>query len=131
MTERLQSSSALIILSNYEKDFYQFYCYSVYACFQELLANTTGEWSTFGGVSGYKFTSNVEGYTDKFIFLPAAGDRYGSSLNSQGTSGGYWSASVPPSGSDSACILYFFSRSAYKSSRDRCNGRSVRPVLRK
>ena len=45
--------------------------------FEELMNNCTWEWqdntnTEFNGVTGYKVTSNVQGYTDKFIFLPAA-----------------------------------------------------------
>ena len=39
----------------------------------ELGANTKRESTMIGGVSGYKFTSIVEGYTDKFLFFPTTG----------------------------------------------------------
>lgn len=41
--------------------------------FQELLDNCIWTWSTLNGVRGYKVTSNVPGFTDKYIFLPAGG----------------------------------------------------------
>lgn len=42
---------------------------------QELLENCTWVWSSLGGVRGYRVTSNVPGYTDNYIFLPAGGLR--------------------------------------------------------
>ena len=41
--------------------------------FEELLANTEYEWTEVDGVQGAKFTSKVDGYTDKFLFFPAVG----------------------------------------------------------
>ena len=49
--------------------------------FNELMDNCTWTWSTMNGVNGYFITSNKSGYTDRFIFLPAAGDRRDSDLN--------------------------------------------------
>ena len=56
---------------------------------QELLNNCTWEWTTQNGISGYKVTSNKEGYTDKSIFLPAGGDG-----GAVGFNGYYWSSSL-------------------------------------
>ena len=43
-------------------------------------------------VSGYRVTSKVEGYTDKSIFLPAAGCRYAVGVDNEGEAGYYWSS---------------------------------------
>lgn len=39
---------------------------------KELVNNCTWQWSVLNGVEGYLVTSNIDGYTDKSIFLPAA-----------------------------------------------------------
>ena len=95
---------------------------------EELLNNTTSEWTTLKGVNGRKFTSKKNGNA---IFLPAAGLRYSSSLGTQSAGGDYWSASFLTTGTDYAHGLYFHSGSAFTSHGDRCFGHSVRPILRK
>ena len=100
----------------------------------ELRNNCTWTWyssgnSEFGGVAGYKVTSNKEGYTDRFIFLPAAGYRYGTYLSSVGSYGIYWSSSLRTDGPDLASSIFFYSGTVYAGySRDRYLGLSVRPV---
>ena len=66
---------------------------------QDLLDNCTWEWqaagnTTFGGVAGYKVTSKKTGYTDKYIFLPAAGGRSGTDVFDAGSWCRYWSSSL-------------------------------------
>ena len=41
--------------------------------FQELYEKCTWVWSDLGGVRGFMIISNVPGYEDRYIFLPAAG----------------------------------------------------------
>ena len=62
---------------------------------QELLDNCTWTWTTLNEVSGCMITSKVEGYTDKSIFIPAAGykDNTGT-LYSKNEYGYYWSNSL-------------------------------------
>ena len=92
--------------------------------FQELRNNCTWAWTSQGGHNGYKVT----GKNGNSIFLPAAGWRYGSSLNYAGEGGYYWSST--PNGSDSphAYYLSFGSgrHSVGWSSHD--DGFAVRPV---
>ena len=97
---------------------------------QELIDSCTWTWTTQNGINGYKVTSNKEGYTDKFIFLPAAGGRSGNGLYDVGSFGYYWSSSLYNSYSNNAWDLYFLS-SGYHSLRNYYGfiGRSVRPVL--
>ena len=59
--------------------------------FQELNNNCDSEWTDEDGVAGRRFTSRINGNS---IFFPASGSRYGTSLNSRGTNGRYWSASL-------------------------------------
>lgn len=94
---------------------------------QELLDNTTSEWTTQNGVYGRKFTSKSNGNA---VFLPAAGYRYGSSVVFQASDGYYWSSSLSESGQDFAHYLSFGSGSQGTYGEDRYYGYSVRPVLR-
>lgn len=96
---------------------------------EELYDNCTWTWTTQNGINGYKVTSNKAGYTDKFIFLPAAGGRSDSGLDDVGSYGYYWSSSLNEFLSSYAWRLYFGSGSLYLYNSHRYNGRSVRPVL--
>lgn len=97
---------------------------------QELLDSCTWTWTMQNGVNGYKVTSNRAGYTDKFIFLPAAGYRIHDYLLDDGYLGRYWSSSLNEVLSYRAWNLYFTSGSRYlHNSLRRYDGLSVRPVL--
>ena len=61
------------------------------------------------------------------IFLPAAGCVDGSNVYGIGTSGYYWSSSLGAN-SSSVYSIYFDYLTVSNVSRDRYNGRSVRPV---
>lgn len=56
------------------------------AQFDELLANTTDEWTAISGINGRKFTAS----NGKYIFFPAAGYFDGGSLYARGSNGYYW-----------------------------------------
>ncbi|MBO6077650.1 MAG: hypothetical protein J6P66_02725 [Bacteroidaceae bacterium] len=99
----------------------------------ELRNNCTWKWydsgnTEFNGVAGYKVTGNKSGYTDRSIFLPAAGVRNGTSLDNVGSIGLYWSSSLFKG--DPMCAWALSSYSGYDNTynvtRDR--GLSVRPV---
>ena len=94
--------------------------------FQELLDNTTNEWTTINNVNGWKFISKAD--TSKYIFIPAAGDCDDGSVYSVGDYGRVWSSSLNTSGPDSAWLLSF--GSSYCSMGDfiRGHGRSVRGI---
>ncbi len=62
------------------------------------------------------------------IFLPAAGFRYGSSLNCAGGSGYYWSSTPLESAAGGTYCLYFGSSGHYLDWLNRYCGQSVRPV---
>ena len=91
----------------------------------ELRNNCTWTWITQNGVNGFKVT----GFNGNSIFLPAAGLRYGSSLDYVGNYGGFWSSSLYTDGRD-ACGLYFIDGFVLSYALDarRCAGISVRPV---
>ena len=96
--------------------------------FDELLNNCTRQWTTQNGVKGMRFTSKRNGNS---IFLPAAGDRYGTSTYLAGDTGLYWS-SAPFVESDTQCAysLEFRSGGIVRADWDlRSRGNTVRPVL--
>ena len=69
----------------------------------ELRTKCTWEWKELNGKKGYKVT----GPNGNFIFLPAAGYFYSSSLNNAGSGGYYWSSSLDTSYSNDAHCLHF------------------------
>ena len=94
----------------------------------ELREQCTWTWTTQNGVYGYKVTSKKSGYTNKSIFLPAAGYRYDSSLDYAGSGGCYWSSSLVTGIPDDAWSVHFSSGGVYGVSSSRNCGFSVRPV---
>ena len=70
---------------------------------RELIDNTTSQWMTINGVNGRCFT----GTNGNSLFLPAAGDRWGSSLDNAGGSGVYWSSSLYTDNPYYAWYFYF------------------------
>lgn len=94
----------------------------------ELRTECTWTWTTENGVNGYRVTSNKEGYTDKSIFLPAAGYRGGSSLSDAGSDGYYWSSSLSTDYPNFAYELDFNSDYVDWNDYIRYYGQSVRPV---
>ena len=96
--------------------------------FSNLLSKCDWSWTTQGGENGYKVTGKETGYTDKSIFLPAAGYRNGTSFINGGTYGYYWSSSLITSSPSNADGLYIYSSFHTSNSTDRRFGRTVRPV---
>ncbi len=97
---------------------------------EELYNNTDNTWvSNFEGtgVSGRKFTNKKD--SSKFIFLPATGYRYGTSLIYAGSYGYYWSRTLGTDYPSNAYNLGFSSGSVSWGSSSRSNGRTVRPVV--
>ena len=92
------------------------------AQFDELLANTTDEWTAINGINGRKFTASNGNY----IFFPAAGYVSGGSLRYRGSYGDYWSRSFDSS--SSAWKLYFSSSERNVGTSGRYGGFSVRAV---
>ena len=79
------------------------------------------------GVRGMIVTSNVEGYKDKSIFLPAVGQRDDTDLCNIGT-GYYWSSSLKTEDPSRAWHVRFYLTNVVNTSEDRHIGLSVRPV---
>ena len=93
---------------------------------QELINNTTAQWTTRNGVNGRLFTSS----NGNSLFLPAAGSLWGIALYSAGSSGYYWSSSLNTDIPYGAWDFYFYSDSQglYDYFYRRLRGLSVRAV---
>ena len=102
-----------------------------YSEWKELIDNCTCTWTSDyngTGVAGRIVTSNKSGYTDKSIFLPAAGYRFGTNLGNAWSYGFYWSSSLY---TDDPCYAYrvsFYSDDVYYELSLRYDGFSIRPV---
>ena len=90
--------------------------------YEELLNNCQWTFITMGTHNGYK----VIGPNGNYIFLPAAGYRYGASLYDSGSNGRYWSSS--PYAAKYSYELYFSSSSRRVHWSYRRDGQSVRAV---
>lgn len=71
----------------------------------ELIRHTTSQWTTRNGVNGMLLTSS----NGNSLFLPAAGNRWGSSLRDAGSYGDYWSSSLYAGDPRGAWFFYFLS----------------------
>ena len=91
---------------------------------QEMMDNTTSQWTTQNGVNGRKFTSKLNGSS---IFLPAAGGRW-YKKNNAGGSGDYWTSTHSSSLSSTVNFLKFDSDGTHWNAGYRYVGRTVRPV---
>ena len=91
-------------------------------------SNCSWTWTSIDGVNGYKVQSKKSGYSDQWIFLPAAGYRFDYYLSNVGSYGFYWSSSLNTDYPNYAYYLYLSSSSVKKNNLSRYYGRSVRPV---
>ena len=73
--------------------------------FQELYDNTDREWTTINGINGWKFMKKTD--HSVFVFFPAAGYGYGTSVYYVGSVGYYWTSSWYSA--NNACYVYFYS----------------------
>ena len=93
--------------------------------FEELINNTTNQWTTIDGKAGRLFTAS----NGNSVFFPAAGVSEETSLNYYaGSSGNYWSRTLHDTQSGSAYGLYFDSGFWIVDNFGRQYGHSVRPV---
>ena len=98
----------------------------------ELIDNCTTEWTTINEITGCKFTSKIAGYTDKSIFLPASGYRYGFVSYNSNFAGEYRSSTINQDYPYLACGLGISkSNHAIRNDMDRELGGSIRPVCPK
>ena len=95
-----------------------------------LLNNCTWEWAdgAFNPyTSGRIFTSKIEGYKDRSIFLSAGGYRDALGLHNEKI-GHFWSSSLNVDNPGQAWYIDFDRDNVRRGSIDRCCGQSVRPV---
>lgn len=92
--------------------------------------NCSWTWITQNGVPGYLVTSKIKGFTDKSIFIPAAGCFSGTDCGMSGSEGYYWSSSLSTGSPIQAYSLYFNSSSYSREGLDRCDGLAIRPVAK-
>ena len=97
--------------------------------FWELENNCTWLWTQLDNdMCGYKITSNIEGFTDHFIILPAAGYYRYAGLNKVCEYGGYWSRTHYTRLSHKSCLLSFNAKNHHTGREYRYYGLSIRPV---
>lgn len=100
-----------------------------YEQFFELTKKCTWTKTTRNGVVGYVITSKVSGYTDRSIFLPAAGLCYGNKYENKDELALYWTSildsDIRPSES---WKLYAWTENPFNNTSYRYTGLSVRPV---
>ena len=97
------------------------------ALIEELVEETNSEWVTINDVNGRKFISKTD--PSKYIFIPASGNRSGSSFNLQGSYGPVWGSSLNISEPDGACCLAVYSDRSNAGYGNRPYGFAVRGVL--
>ena len=94
---------------------------------QELIDNTTSEWTTQDGVNGRLFTSKKD--SSRSIFIPAAGDAWDGSVRIRGDDGSVWSSMLSASNVRYGQSLDFDSDYVGLDGYDRNGGLSVRGVI--
>lgn len=94
---------------------------------EELEDNCVWTWTTMNEIEGYKVQSKITGYTDKWLFLPAAGQISSTNPDNIGSLGGYWTSSLDGSGS-AAVYMKLIKAGHIINSYYRNYGRSIRPV---
>lgn len=95
---------------------------------RELVGKCHLTWITLNGVNGLKIQSKKTGYTDNWIFLPAAGYRDGDNLGSAGFHGCYWTSSINKGCSSGAHSGLITAEGSGGYIHGRYEGLSVRPV---
>lgn len=94
----------------------------------ELFDNCTSLWCdnyNDTGIAGFILTSNITGYTDKSIFLPAAGFMLGNRPMDVGSRCYYLTSSLSPWRPSRVCYAGY---GGLGDMQDRCYGHPVRPV---
>lgn len=107
-----------------------------YAEFEELAdyANCSWVWydkdnAEFKGVAGFKVQSKIEGYNDKYIFLPASGFYTDNMHFNDGSSGRYWSSELSSSSDNEFAYCLLFGKGGGSTSSSRRHiGMTIRPV---
>ena len=104
-----------------------------YSEIQELRNNCTWEWTSINDVEGCIAKSKISGYTDKWIFFPAAGRREGIDILFRGKSASYISSSLSAEYEWMPAYMFLLgnekgSTYTYIGDYYRCSGYPIRPV---
>lgn len=94
---------------------------------QELLDNTTNAWATFDGVNGIKFTSKKD--ASKYIFIPATGCAWGTSVRGSEYTGNIWTSMLSDSCIDFGQRVFFNTGGVQIGTSNRNLGLSIRGVI--
>lgn len=96
--------------------------------FNELIEKCSWQWTELDGIKGYRITSNVPGYTNRSIFLPAAGYRnpYNQEVIDDRITGAYWTGSRTDT--ESGCCLVFDSTRQFVDNKHLSSGLCLRLV---
>lgn len=94
---------------------------------QELIQECQWYWTIIQGVPGYQ----IVGRTGNSIFLPAAGNRYGTDYEDAYCYGRYWTSELNEKKSNLAYLLEFSQQERDIVSMARCTGVNIRPVMSK
>ena len=96
----------------------------------ELREYCTWKWTEQNGIDGYLVTSKIKGYTDRSIFLPAAGWLQDGKLMQVGTYASYWCSTPGVQPDNSAAYGFNFKLGADEwHSENRESEQSVRMVM--
>ena len=96
----------------------------------ELRRYCTWKWAEQDGIAGYLVTSKIKGYTDKSIFLPAAGWLQDGKLMQVGAYASYWCSTPGVQPDNEAAYGFNFKRGADEwHSENRESEQSVRMVM--
>lgn len=95
---------------------------------QELMDNCTMSWTTLNGVFGQRVTSKIQGYTSRWIFLPAAGESDATTLYRAGSTGSYWSSSLFSQNTSQAYSVFLQWNGVRSAGFSKYKGFSIRPV---
>ena len=95
---------------------------------KELEDNCSISRTKINGIKGYKVKSKKKGYSDKWIFFPDAGYKYGKELTVLNQYSFYWTSSLYTRRPD--CGLKFFMDLIYEDKFERYKGLPIRPVTK-
>lgn len=96
----------------------------------ELLDYCTWEWTEKDGKTGYLITSNIDGYRDRSIFLPASGWLQDGNLMRQHSYGSYWTSTPGVQSEEQGAYGFnFMSDGTEWHSENRFSEQSVRMVM--
>ncbi len=95
---------------------------------KELYDNCSFSRTTINGVKGYKVKSKKKGHTDKWIFFPDAGYKYGNELRVLNQYSFHWTSSLYTRRPD--CGLTFFMDLVHEDKFERYIGLPIRPVCK-